>query len=204
MADGVDAVESVRDEGRDLTELAAPELARFHDGDESIFRQLVEGLSPRLLAFVRPFAADEDHAHDLLQETWRRVFEKRRTFSAQGTLLGWIYAVCRNVCLGAQRRVSVRSESPPGFVGDEPTTVPHLDPQTAVEQMELRRALHEAVMALPARERDVIVLRMLQQLTTRETARALGCAEGTVKATLHHAIKKLQAAMEVWVDETLP
>ena len=54
-------------------------------------------------------------------------------------------------------------------------------------------------MDLSESERDVVVLRMLEQRSTRETADALRCAEGTVKATLHHALKKLQHSMEVWV-----
>ncbi len=56
-----------------------------------------------------------------------------------------------------------------------------------------------ALMDLSERERDVVVLRMLEQRSTHETADALRCAEGTVKATLHHALKKLQHSMEVWV-----
>ena len=55
-------------------------------------------------------------------------------------------------------------------------------------------------MELPERERDIVVLRMLYQRSIRETAEALGCAEGTVKAALHHALKKLQNSMEVWVQ----
>ncbi len=55
-------------------------------------------------------------------------------------------------------------------------------------------------MDLPERERDVVVLRMLYERSTRETAEVLGCAEGTVKSTLPHALKKLQVSMEVWVQ----
>jgi RNA polymerase sigma factor (sigma-70 family) len=54
-------------------------------------------------------------------------------------------------------------------------------------------------MELPDRERDVVILRMLEGRSTREAAEALGCAEGTVKATLSHALKKLHSSMEIWV-----
>ncbi len=79
------------------------------DGSEHIFRRLVDAYSPRLLAVIRPFAADTDDAHDLLQETWRRAYVKRRTFSGTGSLLGWLYAVCRSVCLSDVRVRSARA-----------------------------------------------------------------------------------------------
>jgi len=65
-----------------LTEL---ELSRFRVGDEEIFGRLVEEYSPRLLAFVRPFATDTDDAHDLLQDMWRRAYDKRQSFAGSGT-----------------------------------------------------------------------------------------------------------------------
>ena len=73
---------------------------------------------------------------------------------------------------------------------------PHLD----AEHSALHESINRALMELPERERDVVVLRMLYQRSTREAAEALGCAEGTVKAALHHALKKLQNSMEAWVQ----
>ncbi|MFQ5890586.1 MAG: RNA polymerase sigma factor, partial [Gemmatimonadota bacterium] len=82
-----------------MSRLVGLELAGFHSGDGELFRRLVEQHSPRLLAIARSFAADVEEAHDLVQETWRRAFEKRRTYRGSGTLSGWLYAVCRSVCL---------------------------------------------------------------------------------------------------------
>lgn len=177
--------------------LNSSELRLFHEGDAALFRRLVEEHSPHLLAVVRPFAGDLDEAHDLLQETWRRVFEKRATYLGQGTLAGWFYVVCRNVCLAAAQKSKSRGGvalDPEVLSGATPA-----DPARDAEQARLRLSIGEALMALPARERDVVILRMLEQRSTRETAEALGCAEGTVKATLHHAMKKLRDSMKVWV-----
>lgn len=198
MAHGHGGADEARGEVRVLSRLGDDELAAFHRGDEDVFRSLVERHSPRLLAFVRPFAADADHAHDLLQDTWQRVVEKRRRFSGDGSLVGWLWAVCRNVCLGADRRAAARSG--PLHMGNYPIGTPPTEPDAAVEQLELRRSIHRAVMELPERERGVVVLRMLEQRSTRETAEILGCAEGTVKASLHHALKKLQVAMDGWTS----
>lgn len=173
--------------------LAGTDLDRFRDGDETLFRLLVDDLSPRLLAFALPFAEDADDAHDLVQETWQRVFHARRSYAGTGTLIGWILAVSRSVCLNAVKRRSARKTRPThATIGDEPAR-----PDELLEGDEVRRTLHLAVMDLPPRERDVVWLRFLHQLSTRETAEQLGCAEGTVKATLNHAMKKLHTAMQV-------
>jgi RNA polymerase sigma factor (sigma-70 family) len=107
-------------------------------------------------------------------------------------------ALCRGrtVCLASAERRVARG----GLAAGSPLAPDPPDPQHDAEQAALRESISRAVMDLPERERDVVVLRMLRQRSTRETAEMLGCAEGTVKATLHHALKKLQISMEVWVS----
>jgi RNA polymerase sigma-70 factor (ECF subfamily) len=180
-----------------LIHLTAAELARFHAGDELLFRRVVETWSPRLLAAVRPFATDLDEAHDLLQEAWQRAYEKRSAYTGTGTLIGWLYAVCRNVCLSAVEKRRSREQLMPNAHDLALSPPPH--PDDIAEDAELGQSINRAIMELPERERDVVVLRLVEQRSTRETAEMLGCAEGTVKAALHHAVKKLQTSMEVWV-----
>ncbi len=180
-----------------MIRLSARELARFHDGDEVIFRRVVETWSPRLLAAVRPFAADLDDAHDLLQEAWLRAYDKRTAYTGTGTLIGWLYAVCRNVCLSALEKRRSREQLMPNDHDLALSPPPH--PGDIAESAALGQSINRAIMELPDRERDVVVLRLVEQHSTREAAEMLGCAEGTVKAALHHAVKKLQASMEVWV-----
>ena len=180
-----------------MIRLTAQELARFHDGDEPFFRQVVEIWSPRLLAAVRPFATDLDDAHDLLQEAWLRAYEKRTAYTGTGTLIGWLYAVCRNVCLSALEKRKSREHRTPN--AHDLALSPPRHPDDIAENVELGQSINRAIMELPDRERDVVVLRLVEQHSTRETAEILGCAEGTVKAALHHAVKKLQTSMEVWV-----
>ncbi len=166
------------------------ELRRFRAGDEALYRRLVAGHSPRLLALARSFARDMDEAHDLLQETWQRIYRKRDRFDGSGTWMGWFYAVCRNVCLARSRHRRPEERL------DEQTAGPaRANPATDAERLELRRSIYTAVMELPPRERDVVVLRLVEGRSTRETASELGCAEGTVKAALHHALRKLQGRM---------
>ena len=178
--------------------LTGADLERFHGGDHALFDDLVTRHSTRLLAFVRSFAKNPAEAHDLLQETWRLVYSRRKSYGGTGSVLGWCLAVARNICLTKTRQ---DARAPEALAVDEADRLPgpvRPGPETLAGHGELRRAITMALYDLPPRERQVVLLRLVQERSTRETAQTLLCAEGTVKATLHHAIRKLQVAMNVW------
>lgn len=71
----------------------------------------------------------------------------------------------------------------------------HLPEAARVEDGELRSTVMTALAALPPRQRAVVVLRFYDDLSVAETARLLGCAEGTVKAQTHSALKTLRVRL---------
>jgi RNA polymerase sigma-70 factor (ECF subfamily) len=159
------------------------DLGRFHSGDETHFAELVKAYSPRLLPQLRRYAGPDADAHDLLQQVWLRAYSKRKTFDGRGSFLGWLLAVSRSVGISAVRK---RMRQP--AVEDLYENAAPNDPDVGL----LRDTLREAVMALPERQRDVVILRLVEGMSTAETARLLQCAEGTVKASLHQATRKLR------------
>jgi RNA polymerase sigma-70 factor (ECF subfamily) len=164
---------------------------------------LVERHSPRLLAIARSFTDDVDESHDLLQEVWLRVYEKRRTFAGRGPLLAWFCTIAYSVChewYTRRRRAAARAFTGRADAGAvEGTPAPDaVGPDVGAERSELRRALHRGMAELTERERSAVLLRLVEGRSTRETAEALACAEGTVKATLHHALRKLQGHLKGW------
>ena len=175
------------------------ELERFRAGDPELFRTLVDELSPRLLAVTRSFAGDADEAEELLQQVWVRAYRKRTAYSGSGSLTAWLHTLCRNVCLD-ERRKRRRPAEPDGqerWTASEAASS-DAQPSLTAERAALSAAVRRAVLSLPDRQRDTVILRMLEGRTTRETARALGCAEGTVKAALHQALKKLKPHLQEW------
>ncbi len=169
--------------------MSPEELARFRAGERDLFRRLVDTHSPRLLGVCRGFADDLDEAHDLVQETWVRVYAKRRTYRG-GSFPAWLFAVCRRVCLSAARQHARRGvpERALERVADPMSTGAA---ERAAVRHDVRAAVTRALFGLPDRQRAVVVYRMIEGLSTRETAARMGCAEGTVKATLHQALARL-------------
>lgn len=174
------------------------ELDAFRRGDRALFRRLVDEHSPRLLAVASSYTGSLDEAHDAVQEVWIRAFQRRHQLHSAGALVGWLLTTCANVCRSEARRADTRSRHVADAQGSRPSGPP--PPNEPAERAALRADIAEAVAALPERQRDTVVLRILEDRSTRETAELLGCAEGTVKAALHHALKKLNPLLRSWND----
>ena len=184
-------------ETRGVARVVSPdELPAFRAGDHTLFRRLVDAYSPRLLATALSYLRDSDQAHDAVQDVWLRAYERRRQLECAGSLLGWLMSICRKTCLSEHRRGEVRGQDLSHVPGATPTATAPAD--RTVEALELQRAVAEAIVELGPRQRDVVALRILEGRSTREAAVLLGCAEGTVKASLHQALKKLNPLLRSW------
>ncbi|MXX36071.1 MAG: sigma-70 family RNA polymerase sigma factor [Gemmatimonadetes bacterium] len=162
----------------------------FRAGDSALFRQLVREVSPGMLAMIRCYAEDQDHADELLQESWVQIYRKRARFSGKGSFQGWALAVSRNVC-----RMSVRGSSRLVRVslqdhGDIPDTA--AGPAARLARRRRAKALYAALEKLTDRERQAIMLRLLEGWRTAEVAKAMGVREVSVRSLIHRGLRKLR------------
>jgi RNA polymerase sigma factor (sigma-70 family) len=141
-------------------------------------------LAPRLVGSLVLYCGDRGVAEEFAQEALARAVERWAQVGAMAAPEAWVYRVAFNLARsGFRRRAAERRAT-----GRLPVVVPAAsDPTDAV-------AVRDAVRALPPRQRAVIVARFYAGLSVAETADALGCAEGTVKAATHQALRNLRAA----------
>ena len=164
------------------------DVARFHAGDERLFTDLVRDYSPRLAAQLRRYAHTDSDVADLLQDVWVRAYQKRRSFDGRGSLFGWLLTICRTVGLAGVKRAQMETLLE-DHIGSAKDTERDVYAKLDYEQV------RDVIDALPLRQREVVLLRIVEGRSTMETAQALGCAEGTVKASLHAALQKLQQTL---------
>lgn len=170
------------------------ELRRFHRGDRRLFRRLVEEESASLLRFATWLSGSSDEAEDLAQETWVVAYQERHTFQGRSPLLSWLMTICRSrflsKCRTVERRELLLEERASDFPGSSSSghDVP-ADPLA-------RRRLAEALSELPERQRDVIIMRLVQDLSTSDCAARLGVAEGTIKSSLSRGLAALRPLLE--------
>ncbi|MGB6456822.1 MAG: RNA polymerase sigma factor [Streptosporangiaceae bacterium] len=130
-------------------------------------------------------------ADDLLAEVWLRAFAGRAGYDpGHGDARPWLYGIARNV-LRAHWRVSARQVH--GAVS--PTVDPWDDVIERLDSAADLRALTPALRALPAAEREVLLLVAWEQLTPAEAAAVVGVPQGTARSRLHRARAALRLAL---------
>ena len=128
---------------------------------------------------------NSERAEDLTQEAFARAFRRWSSVSKLERPVAWVYVVALNAERKRWRRErQAREREPPGSVPDVAGGV--------LSTIVVRDALDR----LPPRQRAAVVLRYLGDLTVADIADVMGCAEGTVKATLHQALRNLRVDLD--------
>lgn len=155
---------------------------------ESALAALIRRETPQLLGVVRAFTDDDGDAEDLLQQLWIIAADRAHRRDPRMPLGAWLHTVALNLGRTHHRRAARRRWLRLRWAADLPKVT--VDPPASRDDE--RAPVWRAVAALPTLQRDVILLRVMEGLSTRETADRLGRAEGTVKASLHRAVATLR------------
>jgi len=169
-----------------LDEASDVELVRqFKSGNADAFDVIVRRFQDRIYRLACVYLYDEQLAADAAQEVFVRSYKGLRRFHFRSAPFTWLYRATRNVC-HEYNRVRRYEE-----ILDEPVDTSSI-PERQVSGADSARQIRTLVGRLPARQREVVMLRIFEELSVRETAAAMGCREGTVKALLHKATNTLK------------
>jgi len=169
-------------------------LAAARGGDRRALDRLLGLLSGPVYRFGRGFCGDPHDAEDVAQVTLAALARSLRGFRGESSLTTWAYTVARNACTrhrrrgaGAPARLEPLEATGPGRSGALAVADPREDPARALERTELAEALQRAIAALPASQREVLVLRDVEGLPAKQVGEALRLSERAVKSRLHRA-----------------
>ncbi len=170
-------------------------MLRCQAGDQEAFAQLVARYQPRLRVFLSRMLDDDPHSaadDDALQDIWLDVFRGVGKLHDCGAFPAWLYRIARDRAyrvLRRRRRVLVT-----GSIDHDQV----LDPRDEVElEPDERRLVHESLQRLPHEQREVLLLRFVEDLSYDQIADAVGCAVGTVRSRLHYG----KLALRRQIDE---
>jgi RNA polymerase sigma factor (sigma-70 family) len=168
------------DAARSDTDLLAA-YTRQHD--QSAFEALLRRHGPMVMGVCRRILRNRHDAEDAFQTTFLVLVRKASTLRSPGLLANWLYGVAHRTALEARKAAARRRAK-------EATVVPPT-PTPEDTWADLRPVLDQELQRLPATYRAVIVLCDLEGRTRKETARHLGCPEGTVASRLATARRLL-------------
>jgi RNA polymerase sigma-70 factor (ECF subfamily) len=199
-------------------------LAALRAGDAGAFEAVVRDWSPGLLRAARGYVGSDAAAQEAVQETWLAVIAGLDRFEGRSRLRTWVHGILANVARrrGVQDHRSVPLSAlvadgsdgpvvdPARFRGpgeeragswrDEAVPEP-FGPEGRALGAELREMLLAALATLPERQRQVVVLRDLEGLSTPEVAQVLGLSEGNVRVLLHRGRMRLRELLEDYLRE---
>ena len=171
-------------------------LQRIQAGDPRAFDEFVTLYGDRIYGFGMRMCGEREDARDIVQETFIKAFESLKTLKEPKALKSWLYRVASNACLmkrrkgkfEPQRELSLEDLMPKDADSAAFEVPDDADaPDDSMARNETRRAVHDAIRSLPPHYRVVLLLRDIEQLSTREVSGALDLPETTVKMRLHRA-----------------
>lgn len=159
----------------------------------SAFQQLLNEYQRPLYSIVRNIVIDHDDANDVLQNTFVKIFRYLKEFKGDSKLFTWMYRIATNEALSfiksrakiskltseaLQSRLIENLESDPYFDGDA-----------------VQIKLQKAIVSLPEKQQLVFKMRYFEELKYDDMSEILGTSVGALKASYHHASKKIQTFM---------
>lgn len=170
-------------------------LVRAREGDEEAFRCLVERYQGAVAATVIGMLGPGGEADDVGQEVFVRFYRALDRFRGDSSLKTYLTRIAINLSLNEikrRRRWLDRFRSRDREPEEAPLPEPAVSGERELGSSEIQAAVHAAIEQLAAEHRSVVVLRMIQGHSTRETAEILGLPQGTVMSRLSRAMKALQ------------
>lgn len=160
----------------------------IHDaqrGSRSARAELLRLMQDRWYRFAMSVLADPDGAQEAVQESALRVLGSIERFDGRSSFSTWSLGIVLNVCREMRRkRTSLR------LTDEHPE--PAYEPEPQLDRDDAVARVLAAMRELPDRQREAIILRFMEEQSVEETARLMKCAQGTVKATVHQALRSLK------------
>lgn len=165
-------------------------------GEPGAMDDLIRGTYTDVYALCRRLLGDPADAADATQEVYLRVVKSVLAFRGDSAFGTWLHRVTTNVCMTMlRRRGDVRARGQSAGWLDDPfgeVSSDEASPEDRVADADLARRTAKALAELTQEAREVVLLRDVQGLSTKETAEVLGVSEGAVKVRLHRAHARLR------------
>ena len=168
-------------------------LAKFRDpaSRNVAFNQLVRKYQRKVYWHVRKMVINHDDADDLTQDVFIKVWKHLENFRQDASLYTWIYRIATNECLSLLKSKRRKFLLPLTDLTAELTANLEADESLAGDEIELK--LQKAILRLPDKQRLVFNLRYYDEMPYEQMAEVTGTSVGALKASYHHAAKKIES-----------
>ncbi len=175
-------------------------IARFQDGDEQAYVELVNRYRDRLITFVYRFVNDMEKAEDIVQDTMMKLYTHRHFYRNIAKFSTWIYTIAGNLAKTELRRKKRHKVTNLSHMSrdEREYQLPSVEPETGdtVQGHFAEKQIQKAIQELPLHFRTVVILRDIQELSYEEISKIVDVPLGTVKSRINRARLQLQQALK--------
>jgi RNA polymerase sigma factor (sigma-70 family) len=167
-------------------------LLQFRDPAtrEKAFTAIIKKYQEKLYWHIRRMVVEHEDANDVLQNVFIRVWNGLDNFREDSQLYTWLYRIATNECLSyleqQKRRSSASLDEMESGLSNKVVADKYFDPNKLEWKLQL------AIQQLPEKQRVVFTLRYYDEMPYEEMSRVLDTSEGALKASYHHAVKKIE------------
>jgi RNA polymerase sigma-70 factor (ECF subfamily) len=167
-------------------------LLQFRDPatKEKAFTAIIKKYQEKLYWHIRRMVVEHEDANDVLQNVFIRVWNGLENFREDSQLYTWLYRIATNECLSYLEQQKRKSALPLDESESGLSNKIIADKQFDPNKLEWKLQL--AIQQLPEKQRVVFTLRYYDEMPYEEMSRVLDTSEGALKASYHHAVKKIE------------
>ena len=168
-------------------------LALYYKGDNKnyAFNLIVRAYQQKLYWHIRRMLVDHEDANDVVQNVFIKVWKNLDNFRADSELYTWLYRIATNESITYLEQKKKRI---------------HLDIEEVGSQLEansdgfegdkIQLKLQQAISQLPEKQRSVFLLKYYEEMTYEDMSKIFNTSTGALKASFHHAVKKIEGFLE--------
>lgn len=175
-------------------------IARFQEGDEQAYTELVNRYRDKLMTFVYRFVNDMEQAEDIIQDTMLKLYTHKHYYRNIAKFSTWIYTIAGNLAKTELRKRKHHKVTNISQMGpeDRDYELPSVAPETdeVVQSEYIEKKIQAAIQNLPLHFRTVTILRDIQELSYEEISKIVEVPLGTVKSRINRARLQLQKELK--------
>ena len=157
------------------------------------FQELLSTYQKPIYNLIRNIVLNHDDAADVLQNTFIKVFQNLKNFKGESKLFSWVYRIATNEAITFLNAKSKRN----GMTSEEfqQKQIENIKADSYFEGDEIQLKLQKAVALLPEKQQLVFKMRYFEEIKYEDLSEILGTSVGALKASYHHAVKKIEDYM---------
>lgn len=154
------------------------------------FQKLLRDYQRPLYHHIRNIVLNHDDADDVLQNTFIKVFQYLKDFKGESKLFSWMYRIATNEAITFINKKAKRNGTTSEAL--QTKNIDNLKADTYFDGNEIQLKLQKAIALLPEKQQLVFKMKYYQEIKYEDMSEILGTSVGALKASYHHAVKKIE------------